>query len=126
MAEKTDKVLLRGMRKDFFVDHFQNMVIYFNKDRLPQYDSDFIGFYKGAPDSAVTHIGIVEKIERPANDDAIFYLKAIIKLDDPVSFKQEDGSLHGVSGHEYKSFEELGIRKLAIVFNNFSKVGGFN
>jgi hypothetical protein len=123
MAEKKkNHAIVRGMTKDWFIDHFKEMKVYFGGDPrgIPAYDADFIGFYLEAPDSAITHIGVVDKIVRERGR-AIFYLKAIIKLDVPKKVPS-----HPIRKQEYKSLEYLGIEKLAIIFNGFSRVGSSN
>jgi len=123
MAEKKKQcAIVRGMTKDWFMNHFKDMEVYFGGDPrgVPAYDADFIGFYLEAPDSAITHIGVVDKIVREKGR-AVFYLKAIIKLDEPKKVPD-----HAIRKQEYKSLEYLGIAKLALVFNDFSRVGGSN
>ncbi len=59
-------VIVRGMKKEWFIDHFKEMEVYFGGDPrgVPTQDAQYIGFYLEAPDSAITHIGIVNSIER--------------------------------------------------------------
>ena len=123
MAEKKKQcAIVRGMTKDWFMNHFKDMEVYFGGDPrgVPAYDADFIAFYLEAPDSAITHIGVVDKIVREKGR-AVFYLKAIIKLDKPKKVPD-----HAIRKQEYKSLEYLGIEKLVLVFNDFSRVGGSN
>jgi hypothetical protein len=122
MAEKRAQVaIVRGMTGEWFLRHFKDMKIYFGGKRaVPASDSDYIGFYLEAPDSAITHIGIVERIERQP-EETIFHLKAVIRLDEPI--RVED---HAIRKQEYWTLEKLGIKKLALVFNEFVKVGGSN
>jgi hypothetical protein len=122
MAEKRPQVaIVRGMTTEWFLTHFKDMKVPFGgKYAIPASDSDYIGFYLEAPISAITHIGVVESIDRQP-EETTFYLKAVIKLDEPV--KVED---HAIRKQEYWTLEELGIRKLALVFNEFAKVGGSN
>ncbi|MEZ5358836.1 MAG: hypothetical protein R3F48_08385 [Candidatus Zixiibacteriota bacterium] len=122
MVEKVKQTaIVRGMTKDWFNDHFKDMKVYFSgKTATPQKDADYIGFYLEAPDSAITHLGVVENIDRQP-ELVTFYLKAIIRLDKPV--KVED---HAIRKQEYWSLEELGIHKLALIINQFSIVGGSN
>ena len=116
---KTDQVIVRGMTKEWFLDHFKDMAVYFGGDRraIPKYDSDFIGFYLEAPDSAITHIGIVDRVDRDAKE-ATFHLKAVIKLDNPVKVT------HGIRKHEYWKLSKLGINKIGLIANDFFKIGG--
>ena len=113
-------VIVRGMKQEWFMDHFKDMVVYFGGDPrgVPVQDADYIGFYLEAPVSAITHIGIVEKIDRGDNS-ADFYLKAVIKLDQPI--KTVDG--HAIRKQEYWTLEELGIRQVGLIFNRFAIAG---
>lgn len=121
MSRARKEVIVRGMKKKWFMDHFKNMKVYFGGDprAVPKYDADFVGFYLEAPESAITHVGVVEKIERE-NSGATFFLKAVLKLDQPVEVE------HGIRKQEYWTLEELGIQKLAVLLNDFAVVGGEN
>lgn len=94
--------------------------MYFSGDPrgIPAYGSDFIGFYLEAPDSAITHVGIVDRIDRGANE-ATFHLKAVIKLDAPVKVSD-----HAIRKQEYWELSELGVNKIGLIVNDFFKVGG--
>ena len=109
------RVIVRGMTKKWFDDHFIGMDIYFGGDpkAVPKDDADFVGFYLEAPDSAITHIGVVESIDRKPGS-ATFHLKAIIKLDKPI----KPG--HAIRKHEYWTLEQLGISQLELIFNEFA------
>lgn len=122
MATKTHKVIVRGMTQKWFVNHFIDMEVYFGGDPkgIPAYDADFIGFYLEAPDSAITHIGIVNRITR-TNKGATFHLKAVIKLDKPIKVSD-----HAIRKQEYWELTEMGIQKIGLIFNDFSKIGGTN
>lgn len=113
----SNTVIVRGMKKKWFMDHFKEMAVYFGGDArgIPKRDADYIGFYLEAPVSAITHIGIVETIKRDVGG-ATFNLKAIIKLDEPV--KTSDG--HAIRKHEYWTLDDLGIKKIELVLNSFS------
>lgn len=117
--KKTHKVIVRGMTSKWFMDHFKDMAVYFGGDPrgIPAYDSDFIGFYLEAPDSAITHIGIVDNVVRDS-DGATFHLKAVIKLDEPIKVAD-----HAIRKQEYWELSELGIHKVGLIFNNFFKIG---
>jgi len=112
-------VIVRGMTKEWFMDHFKNMTVHFGGDPrgVPVKDAQFIGFYLEAPDSAITHIGIVDmdNIQREAGG-AEFPLKAIIRLDTPVVVS--DG--HAIRKHEYWTLEDLGIDQIALIINRFA------
>lgn len=113
----SSKVIVRGMTKKWFSDHFISMEVYFggNPKAVPTEDSKFVGFYLEAPVSAITHIGIVDRVER-TKDHATFYLKAIIKLDEPVKTKDS----HAIRKQEYWTLEELGIKQVGLIFNDFA------
>lgn len=113
------EVIVRGMKSNWFLEHFKNMAVYFGGDPkgIPAYDSDYVGFYLEAPDSAITHIGVVESIDRSNSAEVIFKLKAVIKLDDPI--KVQD---HAIRKQEYWTFKELGIENIGLIFNNFVKM----
>lgn len=113
----SSRVIVRGMTQEWFMDHFKDMTVYFGGDPrgVPAKDADFVGFYLEAPVSAITHLGIVEKIERKKNS-ATFYLKAIIKLDSPVKTIDE----HAIRKQEYWTLTELGIKQIGIIFNGFA------
>ena len=110
------------MKNEWFMNHFKDMEVYFGGDSraIPAYDSDFIGFYLEAPRSAITHIGIVEEII-PSQTGTTYKLKAIIKLDEDIKVPD-----HAIRKQEYWTLKELNISKLAIVFNELSRVGGEN
>ncbi len=108
-------VIVRGMTQEWFMHHFKDMEVYFGGDPrgVPAKDADYIGFYLEAPDSAITHIGLVENIERDPKG-ATFYLKAIIKLDNPITVSD-----HAIRKQEYWSLDSLGIKNICLSFNNF-------
>lgn len=117
MAREKREVIVRGMTAEWFADHFQDMKVYFGGLRaVPQYNTDFIGFYLEAPTSAITHIGVVDFVERQT-EGATFHLRAVIKLKNPVPVD------HGIRKQEYWSFKELGIEKIVLLINSFSRVG---
>lgn len=122
MADKISQIaIVRGMTEKWFMNHFKDMEVYFaGKTGTPIKNSDYIGFYLESPVSAITHIGIVDRIDRQ-DEGATFHLKAIINLDEPIKVES-----HGIRKQEYWSLEDLGIRKLALVYNDFVKVGGSN
>lgn len=116
MAEKRpNTVIVRGMKHEWFLDHFKDMEVYFGGDPrgVPAYDADYIGFYLEAPDSAITHIGLVESVERTKHG-ATFYLKAVISLDHPVAVED-----HAIRKQEYWTLKQLGIDRISLVFNGF-------
>lgn len=62
-VEDDTLVIVRGINDDFFKENFGNLCISFGGDSraVPVKDAYYVGLYLGAPDSAITHIGIVEK-----------------------------------------------------------------
>ena len=113
--KSANSVIVRGMKAEWFIDHFKDMKVYFggHPKGIPSYDADYIGFYLEAPDSAITHIGLVDNIVR-SDQEVVFELKAIVKLDKPVAVD------HAIRKQEYWTLSELGISKLAFTFNSFS------
>ena len=82
-----DLVVVRGINSDWFEKNFSELWIGFGgtPQATPKEDAYYVGLYLEAPISAITHIGIVERIDR-YNNGADFYLKAnplgVIKLFD--------------------------------------------
>jgi hypothetical protein len=118
MSELEEIVIVRGMTGNWFMNHFKDMEVYFGGDprAVPSRDCRFLGFYLEAPDSAITHIGIVDRIERNQNPpSAVFFLRGVFKLDKPIP----TGDGHGIRKQEYWSLAELGIERIAMVINQF-------
>ncbi|GAB6136880.1 hypothetical protein [Halanaerobaculum tunisiense] len=113
-ANNKAEVIVRGIKSKWFEDNFIDMKVYFSSEIVPKKDADFIGFYIEAPRSAITHIGVVESIDRNNKNKVIFHLKAIIKLDNPI----DPG--HQIRNFEYKTLEDLGINKLTLLLSEFS------
>ncbi len=118
MATNKSQVIVRGFTAHWLKDNFRDMKIYFggNRTAVPKQNADFIGFYLEAPDSAITHLGIVDQIEE-YDSGKTFHLKAIIKLDEPIKVQG-----YAIRKHEYWSLEQLGVKQLSLVFNDFTKV----
>ena len=104
-----DLVIVRGINQEWISENFTEMWIGFGGSPIgvPKKDARFIGLYLGAPISAITHIGIVNKIERYDNN-ADFYLKAIIKLDQPVN------PGHQIRKHEYWNLSDFGLSSIEL------------
>lgn len=102
---KPDLVLVRGINSDWFKENFSQLWIGFGgtPQATPKEDAFYVGLYMEAPISAITHIGIVESIDR-YNNGADFYLKVIIKLRNPVS------PGHPIRKHENWTLSQLGLR----------------
>jgi len=113
--KKKNAVIVRGMTHEWFIDHFKDMVVYFGGDprAVPAYDADYVGFYLEAPDSAITHIGLVQSIDR-TSEGATFHLKAVIALDHPVAVED-----HAIRKQEYWTLKDLGIDQIALIFNDY-------
>lgn len=90
-------VIVRGINDTFFKENFSELCIGFGGDprAVPTEDAYYVGLYLGAPNSAITHIGVVETIEREDDPSALFYLKAVIKLNEPLVPD------HPIRKHEY-------------------------
>ncbi len=97
-------VLVRGINEDWFKENFSNMWVGFggSPQAIPKEDSYYVGLYLHSPISAITHIGIVERIER-WNEGADFFLKALIKLNESV----DPG--HAIRKHENWTLGRLGL-----------------
>ena len=105
--EDSNLVIVRGINNEWINENFTEMWIGFGGSPvgIPQKDSKFVGLYIEAPISAITHIGIVDKIKRYENK-ADFYLKAIIKLDNPI---KPD---HQIRKHEYWKLSDFGLQSI--------------
>ncbi len=101
-----DLVLVRGINSEWFEKNFSGFWIGFggSAQATPKEDAYYIGLYLGAPVSAITHIGIVDNIER-YDEGADFYLKSIIKLKTPVI------SGHAIRKHENWNLADFGLSR---------------
>lgn len=99
-------VIVRGINSSWFKENFSQLWIGFGgtPQATPKEDSFYVGLYIEAPISAITHIGIVESIDRYDNG-ADFYLKAIVKLTNPV---KPD---HAIRKHENWTLDQLGLNQ---------------
>lgn len=114
-------VIVRGVNSDWIQQNFLNMWIGFggSPQAIPKDDAFYVGLYLEAPISAVSHIGIVDRIERNGND-VDFYLKALIKLTIPV--KTADG--HAIRKHENWKLTDfrLNVEEMNILRNSIRKI----
>ena len=97
-------VLVRGINSDWFEKNFTEFWVGFggSPQAIPKEDAFYVGLYLEAPISAITHIGIVESIDR-YDDGADFYLKAIIKLNNPIN------PGHAIRKHENWNLSQFGL-----------------
>lgn len=79
-------VLVRGINTEWFKETFSKFWIGFggSPQAIPKEDAYYVGLYLEAPISAITHIGIVERIE-PYDGGVDYYLNALIKLEKPIN-----------------------------------------
>lgn len=99
-------VLVRGINEEWFNENFSQMWIGFGGETpqtRPREDAYYVGLYLKAPVSAITHIGIVESIDRKSDGGVDFYLKALIKLAKPI----DPG--HAIRKHENWTLSQFGL-----------------
>jgi len=104
-------VIVRGINHEWINQNFTEMWIGFAGTAvgIPKRDAHYIGLYLEAPISQITHIGIVDSIDRH-DDEADFYLRALVKLKTPI---KPD---HAIRKHEYWTLKDFGITKLDLVY----------
>jgi hypothetical protein len=97
-------VLVRGLNAEWFKENFSQLWIGFGgaPQAVPKEDAYYVGLYMEAPISAITHIGIVDRIEKYDNG-ADYYLKSIIKLKNSI----DPG--HAIRKHENWKLSDLGL-----------------
>lgn len=100
-------VLVRGINSRLFKENFSQLWIGFGgaPQAIPKEDAYYVGLYLEAPISAITHIGIVESIDRYENGGVDFFLKAIIKLENPVN------PGHAIRKHENWTLADFGLKR---------------
>lgn len=100
----SDLVIVRGINSEWFKENFSQLWIGFggSPQAIPKQDAYYVGLYLEAPVSAITHIGIVEKIDR-YDTGADFYLKSIIKLGRPIN------PGHAIRKHENWKLSDFGL-----------------
>ncbi len=104
-VKNPELVIVRGINSDWFKKNFSELWIGFGgstPQAIPKEDAYYVGLYLEAPISAITHIGIVDRIKKNPNG-ADFYLKSIIKLTNPVN------PHHAIRKHENWTLKELGL-----------------
>lgn len=102
-----DLVIVRGINSDFFEKNFSEFRIGFggSLQATPKEDAFYVGLYIGAPVSSITHIGIVERIDRH-KVGVDFYLKTIIKLQNPIVPN------HTIRKHENWELSQFGFSRI--------------
>jgi hypothetical protein len=102
-----DLVIVRGINSDWFEKNLSGFWIGFggSPQATPKEDAFYVGLYIGAPVSSITHIGIVESIDR-YDEGADFYLKAIIKLQNPIV------PTHAIRKHENWNLSDFGLTRV--------------
>jgi len=105
---KPDLVLVRGINSEFLKENFSQLWIGFggSPQAVPKEDAYYVGLYLEAPISAITHICIVDNIERYDSGGVDFYLKAIIKLQKPIN------PGHPIRKHENWNLADLGLSQI--------------
>lgn len=103
-VKNPELVIVRGINSEWFEKNFSQLWIGFggSPQAIPKEDAFYVGLYLEAPVSSISHIGIVESIDRYDNG-ADFYLKSIIKLSNPI----DPG--HAIRKHENWTLSDLGL-----------------
>lgn len=97
-------VLVRGINSEWFNENFGQLWVGFGgaPQAIPKEDAYYVGLYLEAPTSAITHIGIVDRIE-PYDGGVDYYLKALIKLKSPIN------PGHAIRKHENWKLSDFGL-----------------
>lgn len=110
-----DTVIVRSVSPDEWHGDSPGMVVYFGgrtqaPTAKPMRDARYVAFYRGAPESAITHLGIVRRIERSADllKSDMFRLKCLIALDPPIPCG------HAIANFLYSTLDELGISRVRL------------
>ena len=117
-----DTVIVRGVRHEEWHMHVARMQVYFGgrtqaPSAKPTRDARYIVFYQGAPESAITHLGIVNRIERHVDvlNSDVFHLASLIALDPPIPCG------HPISNFLYTTLDELGISRVRLTVTRNKK-----
>ena len=110
-----ETVIVRGINQGEWSSQLSEMLVYFGgrtqaASAKPTRDAKYLAFYRGAPDSAITHLGLVSRIERKADllQSDVFHLRCLIALDPPIPCG------HPVSNFLYATLDELGISRVRL------------
>jgi len=110
-----DTVIVRSITHDEWQGHLSSLEVYFGgrtqaASAKPARNAKYVAFYRGAPGSAITHLGLVDRIERSADllKSDVFHLKCLIKLDPPIPCG------HPIGNFLYTTLEELGISRVRL------------
>ena len=118
-VKNPDLVIVRGINSEWFKENFSQFWIGFggSPQAVPKEDAYYVGLYLEAPVSAISHIGIVDHIDR-YDTGADFYLKSIIKLSKPVN------PGHAIRKHENWTLKDLGVdsKEMEILRKELMKV----
>ncbi len=100
-------VLVRGINSEWFKENFSQLWVGFSgpPQAIPKEDAYYVGLYLEAPISAITHIGIVERIE-PYDGGTDYYLKALLKLKTPI----KPG--HAIRKHENWTLTDFSLTQM--------------
>lgn len=98
-------VIVRGVNDDFFKENFSQLCFIFggSAQSTPIKDAYYVGIYLGAPISAITHIGIVDTIDRSDSVYVKFHLRALISLRKTVIPN------HQIRIHQYWSLSDFNL-----------------
>lgn len=108
-----DTVIVRSITHDEWQGQLSGLQVFFGgrtqvASTKPTRDAKYVAFYRGTPDSAITHLGLVSEIERSADllRSDVFHLKCLIALEPPIPCG------HPVANFLYTTLEELGISRV--------------
>ncbi len=102
-------VIVRGINSYWLSHNFTHLRIDFGgaPQAIPKDDAFYVGLYLEAPESRITHVGIVDSIDRnQETNNVTFVLKSIIKLGKPVK------PVHAIRKHEKWTLSRLGLSRI--------------